>query len=102
MTMCGTKKRGPGEIRPRILIRRTCPDSKTAEILARSIHSDNEGFAEVSREQGQLSVAMNARNLPELLRGLDDLLSCLDTAERSLATASRTRDETHSAHRPKP
>jgi hypothetical protein len=102
MTTDGIGQQRDSEVRPRIRLQRTCPDPATAEILARSIHSDNAGFAKTTQARDQLSITLDARNLPELLRSLDDLLSCLDTAERSLATASRTRDGTHSAHKPKP
>ncbi len=85
-----------------VIIRRACSTPTESEILSRVLRADNEGYATATHDGVNLEITTHAHSLRELLRATDDLLSCLDTAQRSLVKASQSPAGNRNGRKPKP
>lgn len=88
-------------MRSELLIQREYPDQGTAEIVMRSLLPDNRGVpldtdVEMWTSGKKLMVRVTSTDdLRSFLRTIDDILSCLQTSERALASLGGEGDPDH-------
>lgn len=73
-----------------VAVRRRCAGPEEAEALRDAVLADNPGFVRVSVAGSDLEIRLTAPSATSARTTLEDLLACLQVAERTRSTGGRT------------
>jgi len=69
-----------------VVVRRRCADAAEATALRTAVVADNPPYVHVSAEGSDLEIRLSASSAASARVTLEDLLACLQVAERTLRT----------------
>lgn len=73
-----------------VAVRRRCASAAEAEVLRAAVVADNPSYVQVSVEGMDLVIHLDTSSAASARNTLEDLISCLQVAERSEPDALRT------------
>ena len=69
-----------------VVVHRRCADATEASALRTAVAADNPPYVHVSAEGSDLEIRLSAKSAASARVTLEDLLACLQAAERTLRT----------------
>ena len=73
-----------------VVVRRRCADAAEAAALRAAVVADNPPYVHVSAEGADLEIRLSASSASSARITLEDLLACLQVAERTLRAGRET------------
>ncbi len=80
-----------------VVVRRDCADAAEARALHGAVAADNPSFVEVSVQGRQLEIRVRATSAASARSTLEDLMACLQAAERARKSGPSGPDPSRAA-----